>query len=388
MPRDQIRYDDLTSRVGNGGDKSGSLSPFTFLCFVLVLVLFGLVVLYSISFPIAVREGLPHYHYFAMQCIAAGGGFLAGIGLYFLPLRALRKSYLILYPLAAAACVLSFFPGFSDGGYIVLGGIQVVQPGSLALIAGAFLASDAIPEAGSIGGGIVREYLLSFIFLTALLALTLFSSGLPWFIMLAAIILAAYAVKGTGRAAVLLILVLIASGGAVAFFSCDFISAPVMASILPVDDPSFYDQDLYRALASFSDGGIAGKGLGSGLEHPFQYADAYGLLIFPSLARELGANGCAFVVLLFAFVSVLGIRTASRACRKDDRASASLAISLTLIIVLKAAFDMLYASGLLPLGGVMLPFFSFSVQEEAINVALSVLLYRLIYMIGRENAQD
>ena len=99
-------------------------------------------------------------------------------------------------------------------------------------------------------------------------------------------------------------------------------------------------------------------------------------------------NGCAFVVLLFAFVSVLGIRTASRACRKDDRASASLAISLTLIIVLKAAFDMLYASGLLPLGGVMLPFFSFSVQEEAINVALSVLLYRLVYMIGRENAQD
>ena len=86
MPRDQISYDDITYRVGNGGDKSGSLSPFTFLCFVLVLVLFGLVVLYSISFPIAVREGLPHYHYFAMQCIAAGGGFLAGIGLYFPPL--------------------------------------------------------------------------------------------------------------------------------------------------------------------------------------------------------------------------------------------------------------------------------------------------------------
>ena len=145
MPRDQISYDDITYRVGNGGDKSGSLSPFTFLCFALVLVLFGLVVLYSVSFP--------------------------------MPLRALRKSYLILYPLAAAACVLSFFPGFSDGGYIVLGGIQVVQPGSLALIAGAFLASDAIPEAGSIGGGIVREYLLSFIFLTALLALTLFIPG-------------------------------------------------------------------------------------------------------------------------------------------------------------------------------------------------------------------
>ncbi len=387
MPKEQISYDDITYKVGNNGDKSGSLSPFTFLCLVLVLALFGLVQLYSVSFPIAVREGLSHYHYFLLQVIAAGFGLAAGLVLYFIPLKAIRKLYFVFYPVAIASGILILFPQFSEDGYLIVDSIRIASPGSLAAVAAAFMAADIIPEPDSIGGGLVREYVLSFIFLTVLLVLTLFSSGLSWFIIISMIVLSAYAIKGTGKVAVAVYAVLIAACAAVLFALFDSISDPVLASIVPSSGMKLYDSDLSRALLSFADGGIAGKGLGSGLEDPFSYGSAESIFIFPSIARELGANGCAFIVILFAFVMLIGVRTAMRALRREDLPSATLVLSLTLVLVLKAVLNMLYASGLLPLPGVLLPFFSYSVSEEGMNIAVSVLLYRMIYMIGRENAQ-
>ena len=64
--------------------------------------------------------------------------------------------------------------------------------------------------------------------------------------------------------------------------------------------------------------------------------------------------------------------------------SASLAFGLTLMVVLKALCNMLYVSGLLPLPGILMPFFSYSLSEEAMTILSSVMLYRLVYMMGRE----
>ena len=65
--------------------------------------------------------------------------------------------------------------------------------------------------------------------------------------------------------------------------------------------------------------------------------------------------------------------------------TASLSYGLSLMIALKALFDMLYVLGVLPLSGIMLPFFSYSVSEEAITMLSSAVLYRLVYRMGREH---
>ena len=73
-------YDDMSYRVsGSGGDGSGSLSPFTFLCVVLIIAFFGLIILYSASFQKAIDNSLPHYYYFIRQLVSAGCALAAGL---------------------------------------------------------------------------------------------------------------------------------------------------------------------------------------------------------------------------------------------------------------------------------------------------------------------
>ena len=101
MPKSDIRsYDDFTYAAGNKEKEgAGSLSPFTFLCTVLIIALLGLIVLYSSSYRLAISQGLEHYWYFFRSFIAAVSGFAVGAILKLMPMKTMRKSWIVLLPL-------------------------------------------------------------------------------------------------------------------------------------------------------------------------------------------------------------------------------------------------------------------------------------------------
>ena len=109
------------------------------------------------------------------------------------------------------------------------------------------------------------------------------------------------------------------------------------------------------------------------------------MFIFASMSEELGLTGSLALLLLLFFVAVIGVRTTARANRRNDSASAAVATGLTLFLVLRSLFNILYVSAFLPLPGILLPFFSYDPSGEFLSVLAAALLYRFIYMMGREN---
>ena len=379
-------YDDMSYRVsGSGGDGSGSLSPFTFLCIVLIIAFFGLIILYSASFQKAIDNSLPHYYYFIRQLVSAGCGLAAGLLLSIVPMDYIRKAYILFVPVSIIVLAASLVPGFSDSGYLVIGGYRIVHPGSLALFASIFLASGYITDSDALGGGRIRDFILSTLGVIAMMVLSLFSAGISWFVLIGIIVISMLRAKKISYAAIAVSLAAMAASAAVFVSVFPELLVPVSRSILPVSDNGLYDTSLIKAAEAIRMGGIAGIGLGRSNLMAYPLDGQENLYIFASLVRELGVSGSLFVIIFFLLILLIGLRTASRGARKGDEQSAALAIGLTMMIVLKAFMNMMYVTGILPLPGILLPFFSYSLSEEVMNIIAACILYRLIYILGRRD---
>ena len=161
--------------------------------------------------------------------------------------------------------------------------------------------------------------------------------------------------------------------------------SPMYSTVIPVVDESLYDAALSVSSQAIADGGIVGTGLGSGLYKLGEMISPESQFIFAIFSEELGGIGTIFILFLFIIYLVIGVRTSKRAIEKESGFAVSLSYGLSLMIALKALCNLLYVSGLLPLSGIMLPFFSYSIEEEAITMLSTVFLYKLAYKMGREH---
>ncbi len=376
MPKSELRsYDDFSYIAGEKEKgSSGSLSPFTYLCALLILSLLGLIVLYSASYEKAINIGLPHYFYFFRNLIAGISGLVTGLLLRLLPLKAIKKSYLVLLPLAGILFILSFIPGFFRDGYLTIGGIEIISPSLFAFFTLPFAVTGFMKDDGS---GIAGALISSFI----LMLLSLFSGGITWYLMMSMLLVIALRAKGTGAIKITIIFIsLIAVLLAISFFFPERLLEPVL--VLAFGE---VNGELEIARSAIAEGGIAGVGLGNGIYKLGTLLNPQGELIFASFAEELGFLGALIVLFLLLLIAIIGARTVSRASRKGDRSSAVIVAGFTLLIVLRTLVNIAYVTGVLPLPGVLLPFFSYSPSDEFITLLSSTMLYRLIYIMGREH---
>ncbi len=377
MPRlvQERYYDDITYRAEGKKDSSGSLSPFTFLCISLVLALLGLVALYSASYMKAIGLSLPHYYYFARQMIVALVALAAGLLLIVVPSRIVSKAYLVILPVSLLFILFEYVSSLFPSG-----GFDIANPASLAIFSLIFLVSGMI-DLGMTG----REVVITVAFIVLLELISLFFGGLPYFILSSVILLFLLRIKDVPVSAVLLSSLFIVVTAISFAFLFPSILSPIFSSMLPVSDPSLYDASLTASKMAIADGKIAGAGLGSGLYKISELKSPESQFIFATFAEELGAVGVFFLVILFALYMLVGLRTAKRGLEKGYEKEASICYGLSLMIVLKALCNMLYVSGILPLPGILLPFFSYSLSEEVITILSTAVLYKLVFMIGRDS---
>ncbi len=388
MLKSEVRsYDDITySEAYKEKGDSGSLSPFTYLCAMLIVGLMGLTVLYSASYEKAIALGYPHYFYFFRNLIAALSALVVGILFRFIPLRIMRKGYIVILPLSLILLALSFVPSLSSDGWIVINGVQIISPSSFAMLALSFTLAGMIDERNGISfSSLVLPLFISLVLMIAVL----FSGGITWYLLLLAVLLVSLRIKGVGVFSILAILIAsLAIGTALSFIFYDRLLSPVFYSLFPVSDPSLYNPDLLVVRSAIREGGIAGAGLGKGLYKLGTLPSPEGTFIFASFVEELGYIGTLVIVFLLLLVSIIGARTVSRAQARGDRSSAVIVSGLTLFLVLRSAVNILYVSGFLPLPGTLLPFFSYSPSEEVLSVLSAAVLYRLIFIMGREHEKS
>lgn len=111
-----------------------------------------------------------------------------------------------------------------------------------------------------------------------------------------------------------------------------------------------------QAIIAIGSGGLAGVGLGKGRQKYNYLPEAHNDYVFAIIGEELGFLGTLSVLLLFVLFTITGIMISLKA---KDNYSAMLAAGYTGLLSIQAFLNMGVATRLLPATGISLPFFSY-----------------------------
>ena len=352
---------------------------------VLVLVAFGVVMVYSAS---SVRSYLGSADPAAQgmqQLIWA----LLGLGLMYLTSRVdfrhLRYLAIPVYLLSIALLVAVLIPGIGaevsgSRRWIVVPGVGSFQPAELAKLAIVLYLAHWLDRRGKAARG----------FWSGLVPFSLLVA--PGFLLIAAEpdlgtagVYAATAIAVFFMAGANL-LYLGAIGGAVTAAAVLMVSSTayqmqrVETFLDPFRDPLGAGYNSLQALMALALGGIVGLGLGAS-KQKYLYLPAPSTdFIFAIIGEEWGLVGTLTVVALFLVIAYQGYRIAISA---PDTFSGLLACGIVSWLVVQACINMMVVSALMPVTGIPLPFISYGGSALTINlVAVGILL-----SISRETTQ-
>ncbi len=111
-----------------------------------------------------------------------------------------------------------------------------------------------------------------------------------------------------------------------------------------------------QSLMSVGSGGVWGLGLGQGRQKHLFLPEPENDFIFAVICEELGMVGAVLIMLVFAALILRGYQIALRA---PDRFGTLLAAGITTQLAVQTIFNMCVVTGLVPVTGAALPFFSY-----------------------------
>ncbi len=132
--------------------------------------------------------------------------------------------------------------------------------------------------------------------------------------------------------------------------------ARILNFLSPFHDAKNTGYQLAQSLIAVGRGGVFGQGLGASNIKLMYLPTPHTDFIFPILCEELGLLGAVGLIGLFVFFAVKGTQIAKNA---PNLFGSLLAAGITWLISLQAFFNMAMSIGLLPTKGIPIPFVSF-----------------------------
>ena len=145
-----------------------------------------------------------------------------------------------------------------------------------------------------------------------------------------------------------------------------------MVFLHPELDPRGIGYQINQALMAIGSGGILGVGLGHSLQKINYLPEPVGDSIFAIIGEEMGLVGCLFLIFIFVFLAIRGLRIAKRA---PDQFSKLMSVGIVSWIISQAFINIAAISGLIPLTGIPLPFISYGGTSIIfLMIAMGILL--------------
>ncbi|MFS4095998.1 putative lipid II flippase FtsW [Streptomyces sp. AF1A] len=330
---------------------------------VLIIVL-GLVMVYSASQVTALQMSLPGSYFFRKQLLAA---VIGGVLLFVASRMPVKLHRALAYPILAGAVFLMALvqvPGIGmavngNQNWISLGGSFQIQPsefGKLALVLwGADLLARKQEKKLLTQWKHMLVPLVPVTFL--LLGLIMLGGDMGTAIILTAVLFGLLWLAGAPTrlfAGVLTVAALI--GGVLIKTSPNRMAR---LACIGATQPKTGVADCWQAvhgIYALASGGLFGSGLGASVEKWGQLPEAHTDFIFAVTGEELGLAGTLSVLALFAALGYAGIRVAGRT---EDPFVRYAAGGVTTWITAQAVINIGAVLGLLPIAGVPLPLFSY-----------------------------
>ena len=331
------------------------------------LVAFGLVMVYSATSASAALGNGDPMSFLKRQAVYAFLGIVLMLVASQFDYHRLRyvAPPLLLVALGLCAAVLVVAPEINGARRWFLLGPASFQPSELAklalcLFAATYLARRPPPRTF---GELVRPLGL----LTAIFCgLILVEPDLGTTITLCGMMLAVFVVAGVPVRLLVGASVLAVGGGLAAIWIEPYRRARVFSFLDPWSDAEGSGFQIVQAMIGIGSGGLAGEGLGEGVQKVLYLPEAHTDMIFAVVGEELGLVGSALVIGAFAVFAVAGFRIALR-CR--DPFGKLLAAGLTALVCGQAAVNLAAVLGIAPLTGIPLPFVSYGGSSLVVLLA-------------------
>lgn len=337
-------------------DERGMLD-LPFLLLTVLLVMIGVIMMFSASYASAYATENSSTYYFSRQAAFA----LVGIAIMLFVSRLNYQVWrLFSMPiLMGTLVIMAITPifGLSGGGatrWIKIGPIRF-QPSEIAKLA--IILSFAtmisqykekmqtfhglIPFAMILGAMVLtllfQRHLSGIVIICAVAAAMLFLGGaqLRWFAI------------GIGAAALF---------GYIYLNFMDYASARIIAWKAPESDPQGSGFQIVQSLYAIGSGGLMGLGLGRSRQKYLYLPEEHNDYIFPIVCEELGFVGAVVIIILFMLLILRGYWIAMHA---RDRFGALVAAGISTLLALQVFFNIGVVTNFLPATGISLPFFSY-----------------------------
>ena len=348
---------------------TGEYFDYNILIIVALLVIFGLIMIYSTSSYNALNEYNDAYHYLKRQGVAIIGGIIAMIFTIFFPLKYFLKFSELIYVISLVAVVLVLSPlGRSEGGatrWIYIGPISI-QSAELVKISIILLLATFICKYNS---SLLNKWKILFAFMVP----SFIAAAMIFFItnnLSSAIIVVGiafvmlfvaspnyskfFAVVGAGLAVVLLAVMIIVRMANSA--DGNFRVVRVLAWL----DPEAYSNDkgyqILQSLYAIGSGGIFGKGLGESMQKLGFIPESQNDMIFSIICEELGLCGAFMLIFLFG---LLLWRMMLVAINTRNKAGCLVVVGVIAHIAIQVVLNIAVVTNSIPNTGISLPFISY-----------------------------
>jgi cell division protein FtsW len=356
-------------------------SPGTFdwglLAIVTAMLIYGVVMVFSASYPFSVLGENEHPWYFvSLQLAWIGVGLVVMFVAARIPYTIWEKWSVPLMAVTLITLLVLLVIGnerFGSTRTFIGGSVQPSQPAKviITIYVAAWLASkgDRIRNV-SVG---LLPFAVGMGFLTVLIVLQP-SISTAFLIVITASIMFFIAGAAVGQ------LLVIAIGGSATFwviirystYAGDRLQNYIESIGNPLRSNEFQVQQTVQALTT---GGPVGVGIGRGTaQMPGAVPLAWSDNIYAVIGEELGLIGTLLVIALFALLAYRGL---SIALRTRDPFGMLLAIGLTAMIILQAMLNMAVVVAVVPPTGVPLPFFSYGGSSLVTAMAAVGLLFSI-----------
>ena len=350
-----------------------------FLLLTVLLVLIGVIMMFSASYASAYAKEGESTHYFARQGMFA----LAGIGIMLFVGRLNYQMWRMLaFPILGVTMVLMMVTpvfGLTGGGatrWIQLGPLSF-QPSEVAKLAViltfAAMISQYKDRMKTIRGLLPFAAILGFLVLTLI-----FQRHLSGIVIICALAAAMLFLGGVQLRWFALGLAAVAVLGFVYLNFMDYASARITAWQDPWSDPRGDGYQIVQSLYAIGSGGLMGLGLGKSRQKYLYLPEEHNDYIFPIVCEELGFVGAVVIILLFVLLIIRGYWIAMHA---RDRFGALMVGGISTLLALQVFFNIGVVTNFLPATGISLPFFSYG------GTALMLQLFEmgLILSVSRQS---
>lgn len=356
----------------------------TFFGLVMLLLVVGLICLFSSSYAYALQNYGSSYHFIGKQIKFAVAGVVIMLIVSRVNYHFYRKFAWFIYIVSVImlAVVLMLPPlqeGFDYKRWLVIGSFSF-QPSEVAKFAIVLLFSHLICDNmkhmkrfrfGIMAFGFLLALVCALVVVETHLSATLLIFAIGASLMVVGGIKLRYVFGGLGAGVAL-------GAGAILTGVVDYGSSRIQSWLDPWSDPTGAGWQTIQSLLAIGSGGVFGAGLGGSKQKYLWVPEPHNDFIFAIVCEELGFVGALAIIVLFGLLIWRGFTLATRA---KDKFGALMTFGLTIQVGIQAALNIMVVTNTIPNTGISLPFFSYG------GTALIMLMAQMgiILAISRDN---